>query len=397
MVMAIFALSISASPSMAENKKPEFVGSERCGTCHKDEYNSWKETFHAKILQPTVGGMLKAAYDKWDQLATDGITKLGPTIGNVTKTPFSRDDVQYVVGSKWKQRFLVKNDLTGNMQFMDKQFNRLTGTWETYAAANDWNTMCATCHTTGYRITEYLDGKTTKSEFSELNIGCEACHGPGHDHVYGSRAEKKNTIFNPDEADIQTQSKVCGYCHSRVQNDGWRSAQGNPREDMPAPMLGETHRAGEDWTTWQGVIIPGITQPFNFSYTDEFGKDLKGMFLSGTITSDGRAIYEEAKHHQQYQGFIQSRHYQEAGMSCLSCHSSHGGKDKVMKDPTACNTCHNDPLKLPTVDRHMPYTGKTANGLYVRSHTFNREPRPSLGPGAPADAPVYYPTPEDAQ
>ena len=49
----------------------------------------------------------------------------------------------------------MKNDQTGNLQFMDKQFNRYSGLWENYGQKNDWNTQCATCHTTGYRITEY--------------------------------------------------------------------------------------------------------------------------------------------------------------------------------------------------------------------------------------------------
>lgn len=101
--------------------------------------------------EKTAEGAIVDAVEKW---ATDGANP-GPTKGNVTGAALKLEDVQYVVGSKWKQRYLVKNDQTGNLQFMDKQFNRLSGKWENYGQKNDWNTQCATCHTTGYRITAY--------------------------------------------------------------------------------------------------------------------------------------------------------------------------------------------------------------------------------------------------
>ncbi len=62
---------------------------------------------------------------------------------------------------------LVMNDQTCGMQFLNKQFNRYTSKWEKYSNANDWNTNCGTCHTTGYRILEYDEkfgkhGRTVK-------------------------------------------------------------------------------------------------------------------------------------------------------------------------------------------------------------------------------------------
>jgi hypothetical protein len=67
-----------------------------------------------------------------------------------------------------------------------KQFNRLSGQWENYGNKNDWNTMCGTCHTTGYRILEVdkASGATLKASWSELSVGCEACHGPGASHTF---------------------------------------------------------------------------------------------------------------------------------------------------------------------------------------------------------------------
>ncbi|ABL01091.1 multiheme c-type cytochrome [Pelobacter propionicus] len=381
----LFSLSLTCMPLVlqaADNGK-EFVGSEKCRSCHIQEYNSWKESYHAKIVRPRKAGMLKEAFEKW---TSDG-TGPGPTKGNITGKAHTLDDVQYVVGSRWKQRYLVKNEQTGNLQFMDKQFNRLSGMWENYGQKNDWDTQCATCHTTGYRITSYDEKakRTTGSTFSERGIGCEACHGPGAKHVKAKGIQRKRTIFNPANVDSQAQSKVCGYCHVRVENETWHTAQGNPREDMPAPKRGDSYRAGEDWTTWTGIIMPGLQAENPF--TKEYTGDLKGLFKTDEHAR-ANGIYEEAKHHQQYQGFIQSQHFKSGSLSCITCHSPHAGKGKLKKVArNSCGTCHAPSY---TVEKYMPNTGQTAGGLFVRSHTFGKNPRTGGAGAADLKEPNYY-------
>jgi hypothetical protein len=283
------------------------------------------------------------------------------------------------IGSRWKQRYLVKNEDTGGFQFLNRQFNRVSGKWENYGQKNDWNTMCATCHTTGYRLTSYdsAQPKATKAQWSEMGVGCEACHGPGAKHV---RSRKKADIRNPASQPVPVQSRLCGYCHIRLDNEQFRSAQGNPREDFPAPKVGDTFRSWDDWTKWypEHVVIPGV-QPED-KLDAEYAGDLRGLYeVDDAAKASG--VFEEAKHHQEYQGFIQSAHYKKADMSCITCHSPHAGKGKLKK----VAKCHDPSF---TVEKYMPNTGKTAENLFVRSHTFNPTPRPS-GPGATGE-PEYY-------
>lgn len=371
----------------AADPKGEFVGSEKCKSCHAEEYKSWKETWHSKMVRPKKGAILKEAVEKW---ATDG-TETGPTTGNVTKAKFKLDDVKYVVGSRWKQRFLVANEQTGGMQFLDRQYNRYTNKWEKYGNANDWNTNCGTCHTTGYRILEYDEkfgkhGRTVKDSYSEMNVGCEACHGPGSKHIAAKKSDKKKTIFNPANADVKAQSRVCGYCHIRIENEKFMTAQGNPREDLPAPKIGDSYKAGDDWTKWypEQAIIPGVhaDQPASKEYVG----DLKGLFkLDDHAKANG--VFEEAKHHQQYQGFLQSKHYLNAEMSCITCHSPHAGKGKLKKvQKDACKKCHDASF---TVEKFMPNTGQTAGKLFMRSHTFTKNPRQG-GAGVGDLGPLNY-------
>jgi nitrate/TMAO reductase-like tetraheme cytochrome c subunit len=234
----------------------EFVGSERCGTCHKAAYDSWKQTYHARMVLPRQEGLLKDAGDSW---ASDGKNP-GPTKGNIDGQAYKMDDVVFIVGTKWKQRYLVKNPATANHQFMDKQWNRFTKQWENYGQKNDWETQCATCHTTDYRITAYDEKNTaaTKVSIAERNVGCEGCHGPGVTHV--ARPQKGN-IFNGKNVAKAEATKICGYCHIRAENYNFKTAQNNPAEHLPHPQVGQSYKAGQDdWTKWyiDKALIPGL-------------------------------------------------------------------------------------------------------------------------------------------
>jgi cytochrome c553 len=365
---------MAAAGVRAEAKGKEFAGSEACMKCHEAEFKSWKETYHSKMVRTRDDGILKGVVEKW---ATDG-TNPGPTTGNVTGKQFAMQDVEYVLGSKWKQRFLVKDDTTGGYQFLNKQYNRMSGKWENYGNKNDWDTMCATCHTTGYRLTKYDEAnpKTQKAEWSELNVGCESCHGPGAKHV---KSKSRKDIWTFTGRTKAEQARACGYCHIRIENELYKSAQGNAREDLPAPKVGNTYKAGDDWTTWypKKIVMPGI-QPEDKIDADYAG-DLKGLFIKDDV-SKAMGAYDSAKHHQEYQDLIQSKHYKNNLLSCVDCHSGHAGKTSAMKDPRAsCANCHDASY---TVDKYMPGTGKTADNLFVRSHTFNRGQSRTGGPTA---------------
>lgn len=382
---SILSVFLVATPLWGADSKKEFVGSEKCMACHSEEYRSWKNTFHSKIVRYRKGGILKDAVSKW---ATDGKNP-GPTTANATGGPARLDDVQYVIGSRWKQRYLVKNGQTGGLQLLNKQFNRLSGEWENYGNRNDWNTNCATCHTTGYRVLEVdkTTGRTLKDEWSEVSIGCEACHGPGAAHLAAKGKDRKKSVFNAANVSIQEQSRVCGYCHIRLENEQYKTAQGNSREDLPAPKLGNSHKAGDDWTTWytEHVIIPGVQPERPFSA--EYKGDLKGMFMVDDFAKASN-IFEEAKHHEQYQGFIQSQHYKKGKMSCITCHSPHAGKGKLKKvEAASCTQCHDASY---TVAKYMPNTGKTADNLFVRTHTFGKNPRKGGKGAADMGLPNYY-------
>ena len=134
-------MALLVTPSSAADG--DFVGSDQCKACHLKQYETWKSSYHAKMVRKKDDGILKMSVEKW---ASDG-ANAGPAKSNADGKPRTLDQVEYVVGSFWKQRFLVRNEATGNLQFLDKQLNRMSGKWEGYGNKNDWETNCGTCHT----------------------------------------------------------------------------------------------------------------------------------------------------------------------------------------------------------------------------------------------------------
>jgi hypothetical protein len=389
-ITAALGIAVLAVGCVSEPKKETantFVGSEKCGTCHQPAYASWKASYHSKMVRPVKEGLLKDALDNWTK---DSKGQPGPTKGNIDGKAYGMNDVVYVIGSKWKQRYLVKNPATGNHQFMDKQWNRGSRLWEGYGQKNDWETQCSTCHATGFRITSYdaNNPATMKVSMSEHNTGCEACHGPGGDHVAASGRGGK--IFNPGKATKAEADKVCGYCHVRGENYNWKTAQGNASEHLAHPVLGETYKAGQDdWTRWypDKYLLPGVhaedSIKVNYPKTDLNN----AFFIDEQAQKSG--YFEARKHHEQYQEYLQSKHAKQGLLGCSDCHSSHVVKGEVKDAGATCKGCHDAKMDYKT---YMPGLGQTAGGLFIRSHTFNPNPRKG---GLTADqlpAPVYaYP------
>jgi len=362
----------------------QFVGSEKCAGCHAQEYKTWQDTNHAKMIRPLKVALLKDAGDNW---VKDSKGTAGPTKGNIDGKPYKMEEVVFVVGSYWKQRYLVKNPATGNHQFLDKQWNRMTKLWENYGQKNDWETTCATCHATGYRLTAYdpKNPAAQKVSMVEHNTGCESCHGPGGKHAASTA---KSDIFNPAKATKEQASLVCGYCHVRKENEHFKSAQGNPREDQPHPVVGETYKAGQDdWRTWypDGILIPGANpkQPLNQNYPKT---DLENAFYLDDLAKQ-HGFYDSRKHHEEWQEFIQSSHYTKNLLACSDCHMPHSlAKPKPAARET-CAACHGTQYDYAKI---MPATGRTADNLFMRSHTFNKNQNRPSGPTASGQPTYYY-------
>src|SRR5665213_2676403 len=182
-----------------------YAGSAVCKTCHPAIYDRWSKTLMANVVRdPKVHP---------DAILPD-LSKPDPLV------KFTKDDIAFVYGSKWKQRYFTKK---GDDYYpLGAQWDVAHGVWRAYSAGpnTDWwvpyypgdnmqrptGPLCDGCHSVNYNI----DNKTV----TEWNVGCEKCHGPGAEHA---RRPAVSNIVNPARLDNVQATNVCIQCHSQGQ------------------------------------------------------------------------------------------------------------------------------------------------------------------------------------
>ncbi len=271
---------------------PTYVGSAVCGTCHLGKHETWSQTAHAQILRDGSeetsyinDGDNSGHSDFFDgpkqdirnlpggdafTAFGDNAPKLGKNkkLGPFVKIGSTKYSIAYTLGgsavqsptvadadgnglildseAQYKQLYLTK--IGASHYLLPIQFNAKTGEYVPYntsewydqnnepiaktgvkSAVTAYERRCAGCHSTGVEVKLNNNGFWTMS-FADLNVACEACHGPGSDHVAAPTvALKKATIVNPEtlvattdlngDGSINTvdnlvaQNAVCYQCH----------------------------------------------------------------------------------------------------------------------------------------------------------------------------------------
>jgi Doubled CXXCH motif (Paired_CXXCH_1)/Cytochrome c554 and c-prime len=351
-----------------------FVGSKSCKSCHEEEFKSWEGSHHDQAMKIADSTTILADFNNTTfthNKVKNSFFKKGGAFYVNTEGPdgnYYDYKIVYTFGFTPLQQYIV--------QFPNGEYQCLLTAWDTVknkwfhlqpnldiihdewinwsGGSQRWNTMCADCHSTN--LHKNYDSKTTtyNTNFSEINVACEACHGPSSEHNAYYENPIKSLI--PKKLDMEPflPSKVlvdkCARCHSR------RSQ---------------------------------ITK--SFDNKDDFLDHYYPSLLEDPVYElDGQIKDEDYV----YGSFVQSKMYSN-GISCRDCHDVHSLKLKKIGNEL-CLTCHvpayNEPShhfhKLNTeasqcINCHM--TGKTYMGNdFRRDHSF-RVPRP--------DQTVKYDTP----
>src|ERR1700686_1126949 len=190
-VVSLLVGAFACALARAQEAKPapHFVGSESCKTCHAKAYNGWKETRMANVIRDP-------------KVHPEAV--LGDFTSAESLRTFTIDDVAFVYGSRYKQRYFAKR---GNDYYpLPAQWDVAKKRWLPYHVepGTDWwvpfygpsnfdrptGPTCDGCHSVNYSV-------QTK-QVTEWNVGCEKCHGPGSEHV--AHPTRKN-IVNPETLD----------------------------------------------------------------------------------------------------------------------------------------------------------------------------------------------------
>ncbi len=328
-----------------------YVGSLACRTCHPQIYERWKTTRMANVVRDPK---------KHPDAIIPDLSKPDPLL------TFTKDDIAFVYGSKWKQRYFKK---VGDDYFpLPAQWDIRHQVWRPYFVKNGtdwWSTLyppenmkrptgplCDGCHSVNYDI-------RTKA-VTEWNVGCERCHGPGSEHVSHPSSA---SIVNPAHLDFVRANDICLQCHS----------QGQPLNN---PIEGKYY----DWPV--GFQVGGNLQDHWKLEEHKLGETTFTHFADGTAH----------KNRMQGNDYVQSLMYNR-GVKCSSCHDVHGTDNNALLLKPAnvmCLECHgpgspNGPHTTTVeehthhqtvspgndcVSCHMPKIEQTIADVNVRSHTF---------------------------
>ncbi|HEX2486079.1 MAG TPA: tetratricopeptide repeat protein [Myxococcota bacterium] len=191
-----------------------------------------------------------------------------------------------------------------------------------------WNGRCADCHSTGVRRGYDPAARTYATTFAELDVSCEACHGPGAEHVAWARARGAGTAAQGGPAGG-------GAADPRL---AVRFPRGGRFELAPGAAIATRVPARRDTAELdacgpcharRGVLAdpapPG--RPFEDDYR-------LALLEEGLYFADGQ-IHDEVF---ELGSFLQSP-MARAGVACSDCHEPHAGALRA-EGNALCTTCH---------------------------------------------------------
>lgn len=376
----VLAILMKVEPDSASAEVPTFVGSARCADCHADQHAAWQGSQHAKAMQHATGTTVLGDFDNSTF-----------RYANVITTFFRRDDrffvrtdgsdgsindfeVKYTFGVEPLQQYLVElsggrlqalsigwdtrpSDKGGQRWFHLYPDERIDHRDELHwtQPAQNWNVMCADCHSTNIRKNFDVEKRTFATTWSDLAVGCEACHGPGSSHVESPDASYHLGI-GKDRAAAEMQT--CAACHSRRAQFAEGAKAGDALLDHYLPETlseGRHHVDGQqqgEVFVWGSFLqsakhAAGVTCA---ACHDPHTQTLKKPGNATCTQCHAAAEFETPKHH----------HHEASTSQCVSCHMrqetymvidprrDHGfhvprpDLTASLGVPNACTDCHTD-------------------------------------------------------
>lgn len=325
-----------------EHQPAQFTGSASCAGCHAEQHQAWEHSQHRHAMDHASAETVLADFNntrfEYAGISSrfrqrDGryfVSTDGPE-GELTEY-----EVLYTFGLDPLQQYLV--ELGGG------RIQALSIAWDTRPAADggqrwfhlypdeavrhdhplhwtgasqNWNFMCADCHVTDYRKGYDADSQAFDSRWSELGVGCEACHGPGSRHIEWSEGQdwpdkglsvllderqgahwlhqlERVTAQRSAPLTSHKEQEICAQCHSL------RSA------------VAEGYHAGQPLQDFYRSEL--LSDPLFFAD----GQQREEVFISAS--------------------FAQSAMHQ-AGVTCSDCHEPHSQALRV-EGNALCSSCH---------------------------------------------------------
>jgi predicted CXXCH cytochrome family protein len=353
--------------AIPENEQASYVGGKSCVDCHATQASLWHGSYHDLAMDPATADTVLGNFNNAEITHFGMTSRMFRRHGKFmvhTEGPdgaLADFEVKYVFGVSPLQQYLVEFDRPADAKPHEiARLQTLPISWDTKnkkwfflqppdvaervlpgddlhwtGIAQRWNNMCGDCHTTNYQKNFDVASKTYHTTFTEMDVNCEACHGPGSFHVRLASAKsffwdrkRGYGLAKLKGANPQVQIETCAPCHSmrRITEPGYR--------------------AGEP-------------------YLDYFVNEL----LHGHLYHADGQIQEEVY---EYGSFTQSKMYQK-GIRCSDCHDPHSTKVKF-EGNKLCTSCHQHPAgkyDAPSHHHHDPNReGASCTACHMPKKTY---------------------------
>lgn len=360
-LILVFGLLVSLLISLsAMGQSLGYVGSEACAGCHDGQVKAWQGSHHEMAMKHATSQSVLANFS--DQtLPLDGKQEgkanrfyrkgeeVWVNIAGADQT-FSDFKISYTFGTYPLQQYMVEFP-DGRIQLIpfawdsrppeqggQRWFNLYPETtpidefyWTN--AGQNWNFMCADCHSTNLNKNYDQNTNSYKTTWSEINVGCEACHGPASDHIeyvakLGDKHADSDALRGPNSNSLMGFERDLSVSVKEwIALNGHKTLQ--PKSIKPTDQVQTCAQCHSRRTQ-----------------LNESADHVKGAFLDkyrlSLITPelyfhDGQ-IYDEDY---VYGSFLQSR-MAEKGVTCTNCHDPHTAKLTVFEE-AVCSQCHISP------------------------------------------------------
>ena len=298
----------------------DYIGSEVCADCHQQQYQQWQQSHHYKAMEEATSETVLANFDNQTFIHHDKKTLFFKNedeylVNTINAHGYTQTfTIDYVFGVYPLQQYLIGFD--------DGRYQALTIAWDSRAKEEggqrwfhlydedishddnlhwtssffNWNSRCANCHSTNLEKNYDFENDRYNTRWSEINVGCEACHGMAKQHVEFKRDKLINNadITSDNNTDmLKVSMDTCGHCHSI-------------RSDLVEKPLGHSF-----YNAYQTRLL-----------------DNELYHLDGQIKEE---VYV-------YDSFKQSKMYAN-GVTCIDCHNPHSGELKIQGNGL-CLQCH---------------------------------------------------------
>ncbi len=359
-MLSLFTAHLSAMP--VSEKFPKQYSD--CVSCHQAESQGWLQSDHANAMalpsQETVKGNFKRqSVEHYGQKALFFIDN------GQYKVTVSYDErvdtypIKYTFGHFPLQQYLVETE-PGKLQVLPFAWdarNKTNGGQRWYhnysheeirpkdrlhwrQPLQNWNGMCADCHSDGLVRNYDVDNDRFSSEFDNINVGCLSCHGDMSEHVQQSK------IANLAKANTSSQHSTGQWL--RGVGDKTAHWQGEARDNDFMDNCFACH-------SLRAPLTDGIKA--NTAFLDQF---MPNLLAAPLYHADGQIKEEDYV----YGSFLQSKMFA-AGVNCLDCHDQHTMKVKI-EGNGLCLQCHG--AEVYQVKSHHQHEESSTGAQCVNCH-----------------------------